>query len=51
VVALRQKMADGMLGEWWAENYGLLTLNCRVYLPPSSPLVTTVLEIAHNTHM
>jgi hypothetical protein len=49
VVALRQKLADGMLGDRWAETDGLLTFNGRVYLPPSSPMVATVLEVAHNT--
>jgi hypothetical protein len=48
LVALKDQITAGMLGEPWALTDGLVTFWRRVYLPPSSPLLSTLIVDTHD---
>jgi hypothetical protein len=48
LVALKDQITTGMLGEPWALTDVLLTFRRRVYLPPSSPLLSTLIAATHD---
>jgi hypothetical protein len=48
LVALKDQITAGMLGEPWALTDGLVTFRRRVYLPPSSPLLSTLITATHD---
>jgi transposase InsO family protein len=47
LVALREQLSAGQLGDHWGSTDDLLTYKGRVYLPASSPSTPAVLEAAH----